>query len=313
LHDTVCGKLDNMAGEGRGTPVAGTPVDEALAKPEEKTITLKEFLEDVPPGREVLVGDAIEQKERFSPPQYYIQEIDIDLYCPTPVKCEGIRSFHKVRSGESIVVGTHHQSVHIRFCCRNCQKSIKLYSLLVRLTSWDACTFWKLAETPDFGPPTPAKLIKIIGPEKDYYLKGRRCENQGLGIGAFGYYRRVVENQKNRIIDEIIRAAKKINAPKEMLDSLEATKTETQFTTAIDRIRPAVPEALLISGHNPLTLLHSALSQGLHAETDEECLELATSIRVVLDDLAERTTAVLKDSAELSKALSRLMQWKAKK
>jgi len=98
-----------------------------------------------------------------------------------------------------------------------------------------------------------------------------------------------------------------------MLESLEAAKMETQFTTAIDKIKPAVPEALLISGQNPLTLLHSALSQGLHAETDEECLELAISIRVVLTDLAERSTAVLKDSAELDQALSRLMQWKSKK
>ena len=200
----------------------------------------------------------------------------------------------------------------MRFCCRNCEKSIKLYSLLVHLSS-AGCTLWKLAEVPDFGPPTPAKVIKIVGPEKDYYLKGRRCENQGLGIGAFGYYRRVIETQKNRIIDEIIRAAKKIEAPKEMVEALEAAKAETQFTTAIDKVKPAVPEALLISGRNPLTLLHSALSQGMHAETDEECLELASSIRIVLSELAERTTAVLKDSAELDKAVSRLMAWKTKK
>jgi hypothetical protein len=149
--------------------------------------------------------------------------------------------------------------------------------------------------------------------KRDYYLKGRRCENQGLGIGAFGYYRRVVENQKNRIIDEIIRAAKKINAPQEMVDGLEAAKLETQFITAIDRIKPAVPQALLISGHNPLTLLHSALSQGLHAERDEDCLELASSIRTVLADLIERTSAVLRESAELDNAVTRLMQKNSKK
>jgi hypothetical protein len=38
---------------------------------------------------------------------------------------------------------------------------------------------------------------------------GRRAENQGMGIGAFAYYRRVVENQKNRIIAEIKRVAEK--------------------------------------------------------------------------------------------------------
>ena len=98
-----------------------------------------------------------------------------------------------------------------------------------------------------------------------------------------------------------------------MVEALEAAKAETQFTTAIDKVKPAVPEALLISGRNPLTLLHSALSQGMHAETDEECLELASSIRILLSELAERTTAVLKDSAELDKAVSRLMARKNKK
>jgi hypothetical protein len=93
-----------------------------------------------------------------------------------------------------------------------------------------------------------------------------------------------------------------------MLDSLEAAKAESQFITAIGTIKPAVPQALLIDGrHNPLKLLHSALSQALHGETDEEYLKLATSIRVVLTDLVERTTAVLKESAELDKAVSQLI------
>ena len=42
--------------------------------------------------------------------------------------------------------------------------------------------------------------MKLVGPDRDDFLKGRRCENQGLGVGAFIYYRRVVENQKNRIL-----------------------------------------------------------------------------------------------------------------
>lgn len=129
-------------------------------------------------------------------------------------------------------------------------------------------------------------------------------------LGTIGVLLKI---KKNRILDEVIRAAKKIDASKEMLGRLEAAKKETQFTKAIDDVKPAVPEALLISGHNPLTLLHSALSQGLHAETDEECLELATNIRVVLTELAERTTLVLRDSAELDEAISRLMAWKSKK
>jgi hypothetical protein len=295
------------------TPAERVPENgaEAEAKPENQPISLKEFFEAMPPGSSRVVENALQARAGFQG-RYLLEDVVLDLYCDTPDKCGGVRSFRKITSDEDIRQQEYQHSVHVRFQCQNCQRKIKLYSLLVHYNN-KICTITKLAEVPDFGPPTPSKVIKIVGPEKDYYLKGRRCENQGLGIGAFGYYRRVVEHEKNRIIDEIIRAAKKINAPEEMLDRLEAAKAEVQFTTAIDKVKPAVPEALLISGQNPLTLLHSALSQGMHAETDEDCLELATSIRLVLADLAERTTAVLKDSAELDKALSRLMQWKAKK
>ena len=83
---------------------------------------------------------------------------------------------------------------------------------------------------------------------------------------------------------------------------------ETQFSRAIDDVKDAIPPVLRISGHNPLTLLHSALSQGLHARTDQECLEIAGSIRVVLTELAERIGQVLKDQAELNAAVTRLLK-----
>jgi hypothetical protein len=133
----------------------------------------------------------------------------------------------------------------------------------------------------------------------------------GLGIGAFAYYRRVVEEQKGRIIEEIGKVAVKIKPSKETAELFAKAKAETQFTTAIDMIKSAIPEAVLIDGHNPLTLLHSALSEGLHAHTDEQCLELATSIRVVLTELAERISTALKEEATLKSAVSRLLNRKS--
>lgn len=56
-----------------------------------------------------------------------------------------------------------------------------------------------------------------------------------------------------------------------------------------------------------MALLHSALSEGVHGLSDDECLEIASSVRVVLAELSERLAQALKDEAELSKALSTLM------
>jgi hypothetical protein len=61
-----------------------------------------------------------------------------------------------------------------------------------------------------------------------------------------------------------------------------------------------------------MTLLHDNLSSGLHAKTDIDCLETAQAIRVVLAELAERLTNALKDEAELTKALDKLLNNKTK-
>jgi hypothetical protein len=91
------------------------------------------------------------------------------------------------------------------------------------------------------------------------------------------------------------------------LAELEAAKKETQFTKAIEQIKSAIPDVLKVQGQNPLTLLHSALSEGIHALDDATCLEIASDIRLVLDELAERMAAALKEDAEIAQAVSRLM------
>ncbi len=233
---------------------------------------------------------------------------EIHLYCDTDT-CNGIRFFEPQDSEH---LQPKKQSEHfVTYQCRNCKRTEKTYTFWTYLSDDEKNGYvYKFGEHPSFGPPTPARVITLIGSERDYYLKGRRSENQGLGIAAFAYYRRVIENQKDKILNEIIRVSKKLGAEQEVLDDLEKAKKETQFSKAVSEVKHGIPQTLLINGHNPLTLLHSALSEGLHAQTDEQCLELATSIRVVLTDLVERIANALKDEEELNTAISRLLQSK---
>ena len=169
---------------------------------------------------------------------------------------------------------------------------------------------YKLGEYPPYGPPVSPKLIKLIGPDRDIFLRGRRCENQGLGIGAFTYYRRVVENQKNRILKEIVKVSQKIGTPQDKINTLHEAINETQFSKALKMVKDIMPDSLLISGQNPMLLLHRALSQGVHELSDKECLELASSVRVVLGRLSEKLSDILKDEAEVKGAISTLMNYK---
>ena len=268
-------------------------------------ILFASFMETTPPGKVTNISGLCEWSKRQT---RILSRPDIQLHCDSDT-CQGVR-FFACCSNEQYVPSSDPMPVFLSYVCRNCRTTQKIFAILLfpeelYLTDGGAI---KLGEFPSFGPPIPSRVITLIGPDREIFIRGRRAENQGLGIGAFAYYRRVVENQKGRLITEIAKVAKRLGATPEELNRFETAVKETQFSRAIDDIKSAIPQVLLINGHNPLTLLHSALSEGLHAGTDEECLELATSIRVVLTELAERISQALKDEAELKQAISKLMQ-----
>jgi hypothetical protein len=200
----------------------------------------------------------------------------------------------------------------ISFRCCNCKQST--YKFFLEITSSvdnsaNNNTYFKIqkiGQTPRHGKRIPSKTSKIIGKERDLFFKGSISENQGLGIGAFSYYRRVLDLQKDKIFDEVIKVLKLTTGNEALTKELTDAKAETQFTKAVDKIQTALPDGLLIGGHNPLKLLYSALSEGLHSHTDKECLELAQDIKVVLFEFSERLDSALKESEELSGAINRL-------
>ena len=158
-----------------------------------------------------------------------------------------------------------------------------------------------------FGPPLPARLQRLVQSERDFLVKGFQSEIKGQGIRAFAYYRRVVKDGKDQLIDEIIKLCKKIPGADRFISGLEEAKKQEQFKKAVEQIADAIPEALRIAGHNPLTLLHQALSKSLHSDSDEECLEAAHGIRVVLAAFAERLSQLLRDEAEVTEAVKKLL------
>ena len=200
----------------------------------------------------------------------------------------------------------------ISYFCSDCRMHLKSFSLWLSVDEIEGRgVAYKYGEKPPFGIPVPNKVLRLFGEDRDNFIKGRQCENQGLGVGAFAYYRRVVENHKNEIFDEIIKVCETVGASKELIEELGSAKNEIKFTEAIKRIKIALPEGLLINGHNPLLALHNALSIGLHNESDAKCLEAAHDVRLVLTGLIERMSLLRKDKSELDGAVQRLIAKKS--
>lgn len=285
-------------------------MEDKSGKSKQISAVFPEYLSSIPPGQEVLVGEIIYGQDPRGSANTYFMIPDVDLHCD---QCEGVRSFEPAKN----VIYYGFKEVNDYFFlykCRNCRRYFKTYAVKFwnfHVTEKTVCSV-KYGEIPFFGPPVSKKLSSILGSGRDYFFKGRRAENQGLGIAAFAYYRRVVEDQKDRIIDEIIKVCNVLHAGQVLIDELEAAKRETQFTTAVEQIKSGLPQILMIDSHNPLTVLHGALSKGLHALPDEECLKIAGHIRVIMAELAERLSIALKDTGELNEAVKELVALRKK-
>jgi hypothetical protein len=237
----------------------------------------------------------------------------VELYCPN-VKCGGLR-FADPKSRSDVDFSGYDQEKYLwcAYICRNCQTFLKLYAIAVSSPSGDeqSGSALKVGEYPLFGPYLPAGVTELLGTDADYFLKGVRSEAQGLGIAAFAYYRRVVESQRTHIFDEIISAADHVGADVAMIERLKHLRQHWRFQQSVDELKGCLPQILLIDGQNPLELLHPVLSDSIHDRTEEEALEIASEIRLVLINLAERIALAKTQSAELKQAVEKLAARKA--
>ena len=270
-------------------------------------ITIKSFFESVSPYKEVEVEDLKLIYYIIGERTISANFPEIEVECPV---CKGKRFFKKTNTESSYSSTDGYSLETILYTCKNCSHSQNIFTLKYKQLEPEKGaevipgSIIKLGEYPPFGDSIPSKVISLVGIERDFFLKGRRCENQNLGIGAYAYYRRIVENQKDKLIDEIIKVCKKLGKQESLIEDLEKAKNETQFSKAVDSIKEELPTSLYIEGQNPLKLLHKAVSKGIHNMTDEECLQYAGSIRIILFELTERINAILKDSKEIHDAIS---------
>jgi hypothetical protein len=190
------------------------PAAETTAIPAEPPapIPFAKFLETVPPEQTTDVSDVRERKYRQNGTAYYeIATPELFLHCSSEV-CNGLRYFRFAGGDTAAGMGWDVRQVFLSYLCSNCKSAEKTFALRIILPrdSSGPGNCFKFGEVPAFGPPTSNRLLRLFGKDSGIFLKGRQCENHDLGIGAFGYYRRVVENHKDQIFDAIIKVTAKI-------------------------------------------------------------------------------------------------------
>jgi hypothetical protein len=270
-------------------------------------IEWREFLESYPVGISQIVKNYYGERKDYagSSLPYFRVAPRLRLYCDT---CEGYRNFDGKWRFHEHFGDRDTVEDFIVYSCRDCSKGKKTFCVSSCAEEGLKGRALKIAEYPDQYIEIPQCLKDLLDSDASLFSKGLKCEKCGLGMGAFAYYRRVVENQKTHLIGEMLKVAQKLNSPADAIAQLKEAHKEQQFARAIDKVGRAVPESLLVYSHNPLKLLHKSISIGVHYDSDEEYLTIAHSIRLVLVDLAKRISLALKEQNELRSAISELLK-----
>jgi hypothetical protein len=159
---------------------------------------------------------------------------------------------------------------------------------------------------------TSPELAKALGEENaGLYKKALISSNYNHGLGAVAYFRRVLENKVNLILDLIAEGLETSREQTDDLAHLEEIKNSHRVEEKIEFASRILPAHLKPGGHNPLDKLYAAASAGLHGESDDECLTIFNEARFVFEYLFKNLTLSNDDAREYVKRLSAPLKPKA--
>ncbi len=271
----------------------------------ERAIKFEDFLSNYPPGEVHAINNLGVSRSPTATP--ILIKPRLKLFCANSF-CNGIRFFDSYQT-KKVTLISKWSRIFLHYTCANCRMHSKIFAIMARWKAdIDEGEAVKVGEWPPFGPKVSARVISLLGKNKNLFLLGRRAEIQGLGIGALTYYQKVIENQKNHIIDEIIRIVRRSNPPESQIAKLRSAKAEKGLKGTVEMISDAMPQVLLINGYNPLALLEQAISKGTYVNDDIDALKMATAIRRILSELAERVVKALEDQSDLEEAVNYILK-----
>ncbi len=232
----------------------------------------KEFLEEYSLFRKYKPGQIDEDLRKW-------KLIPINMQCNN---CQSLQTFNMTHQYYNDLqtnnITAKNRVLDLRFMCDSCKSFERRFFVYINS---ELDTMYKVGQYPEWEIKMDRNLEKSLNKHAATFRKGLVCESQGYGIGAFSYYRRITE----QIIDELLESITELIDEEHKADYLVAlakTKNTRVTQEKIDLIKDLLPSILKPNGMNPLGVLHSELSEGLHAATDENCLENANHVKTIL-------------------------------
>jgi hypothetical protein len=203
-------------------------------------------------------------------------------------------------------VPSHNNSLKASYLCVSCREHRRDFFIHI---SDDLQGYKKIGQNPPWSISGDKNIEKMLGKHKQHLTRGMICESQGYGIGAFGYYRRITEE----IIDTLISDIEAIIPASDRASfsaAYEKVKNTRQTSEKIALVKDLLPTSLEIEGMNPLGILHSSLSEGLHSNSDQECLEYAEAVRETLVYLSSQVSETRNRKMAFTEKMRKLLDKK---
>jgi hypothetical protein len=255
---------------------------------------IKSFLETAP----------LYSSRRFKlplPPRNDLRIEAIDSHCEI---CDRLRPFHDMTSRgggsgtASKVTGAMLIAPHLRtsrysfsFSCVTCKKSVITY-MLEQIVDDETVTLQKYGQLPRGGIPRDKMLQKFFKDDRDNYEKAVICLSHEYGVAAFAYFRRIVENNINRLLDLLQEDLQSSGGGQENFTAIQSLRDASPMSEKIKIANLALPGHLQPDGLNPLGKLYQVLSEGVHTLPEEECLKKARAtsecLAFLVSELASR-------------------------
>jgi len=220
----------------------------------------------------------------------WIQEID--AYCDI---CQLQRPFQDLRSrgaGSGMSISALKSGVsYFEFSCVSCRKSKREY-LVEQVLIDGKIRLQKYGELPRAKLARNRVLQKFLKDDLDNYEKAMICLSHEYGVAAFAYFRRVVENNINKLLDLVTEDAQSSGGDRATLDAISELRKDTPMSEKIRVANLALPSHLKPDGLNPLGRLYQVLSEGVHSLSEAECLKKAKAtsecLTFLVSELASR-------------------------
>jgi len=200
-----------------------------------------------------------------------------------------------------------------KYTCRNCGRNTVHYCFVWQDRKSDYI-FGKVGQYPELEERVPKNLEEALSAtDLKLYKNALRLRNFNLGVAAVAYMRRVIENRMTEILEILHEAAITHNIPSEILARHEEMKREKRFSLKVDYAGELLPAGLRPPGKpNPMAILHDLASDGLHAKSDEECVDIFDACRRTFEYVFGKLRIETEDAKNFIREMTGLAEKKSK-